>query len=130
MDEHVVSTAGAGQMARPGFCLRASQARGWLFATAVCLTLAWGCATQDNQPHRNLRRAWGDFSRLPAERALAIAGDPRGERWLTAAVGGHPSVEAARAAALAECQRRRQQRRFQASCELYAVGSEIVWRER
>jgi hypothetical protein len=64
---------------------------------------------------------------LPAERALAIAGDPRRDRWVTGASGGHATREQAEAAALLECRRLRGMRRLQAACVLYAVGDEIVW---
>ena len=70
---------------------------------------------------------WHDYLALPGERALAIAGDPRRDRWVTGASGGHPTREEAEDAALAECGRRRAQRRMQDPCQLYAVADEIVW---
>jgi hypothetical protein len=61
------------------------------------------------------------------ERALAIAGDPRGDRWVTGASGGHPSSAEAQESALLQCRMRRVARRLQEACVLYAVGDEIVW---
>lgn len=58
---------------------------------------------------------------------MAIAGDPRRYPWVTGASGGHESLEEAEESALAECRRRRARRRMQAACQLYAVGSEVVW---
>jgi hypothetical protein len=58
---------------------------------------------------------------------MAIAGDPLRDRWVSGASGGHASHEDAEREALAECRRRRAQRRMLAFCELYAVGDEIVW---
>jgi len=70
---------------------------------------------------------WHDYLALPEDRALAIAGDPRRDRWVTGASGGHVSRDEAEDAALIECRRRRAERRIQDACELYAVGDEIVW---
>jgi hypothetical protein len=70
---------------------------------------------------------WRDFLALPEERALAIAGDPRRDRWVTGASGGHDTRGQAEAEALLQCRMRRGQRRMQAACVLYAVGDEIVW---
>jgi hypothetical protein len=85
------------------------------------------CASDHRSPHPDLARVWHDYLTLPAERALAIAGDPRRDRWVTGASGGHASREEAEERALAECRRRRAQRRMQDACQLYAVGDEIVW---
>jgi hypothetical protein len=70
---------------------------------------------------------WREFLALPEQRALAIAGDPRRDRWVTGASGGHASREEAEESALVECLRRRAQRRMQAPCQIYAVGEEVVW---
>ena len=88
------------------------------------------CASDGAQPPPDLATVWRDFLELPSERALAIAGDPRRDRWVTAASAGHATRERAEAEALSECQIRRQMRRMQAACVLYAVGDEIVWRGR
>jgi len=71
---------------------------------------------------------WRDFLALPAERALAIAGDPARDRWVTGASGGHGTRVEAEAEALRQCRMRRARRRMQAACVLYAVADEIVWR--
>jgi hypothetical protein len=63
---------------------------------------------------------------MPDERALALAGDPE-LRWVAGASSGHASLQEAEQEALAECRRRRAQRRMQDPCRLYAVGDEIVW---
>jgi hypothetical protein len=65
---------------------------------------------------------------LPAQRALAIAGDPERDRWVAGASGGHPTREQAESAALGECRRQRRMSRMQPACVLYAIGDEIIWR--
>jgi hypothetical protein len=85
------------------------------------------CASDGPLPHPHLEPTWRDFLALPAERALAIAGDPRRDRWVAGASGGNETRDQAEAAALLECRRRRGVRRLQAACVLYAVGDEIVW---
>jgi len=92
--------------------------------------LLLACATDRTSHHPDLASVWRDFLTLPAERALAIAGDPRRDRWVTAASAGHATRKQAEADALAQCRVRREMRRMQAACVLYAVGDEIVWRSR
>lgn len=92
----------------------------------LILLLLSGCTTA-RQPHRELAPVWRDYSVMPAERALAVAGELRHDRWVAGASGGHASRGAAEAEALRECARRRAQRRMQARCRLYAVGDEVVW---
>ena len=87
-----------------------------------------GCVSNANSPHPDLAQVWRDYQELPAERALAIAGDPRRDRWVTGAAGGHANLERAEEEALLQCRVRRGQRRLQAPCLIYAVGDEIVWR--
>ena len=65
---------------------------------------------------------------MPAERAMAIAGDPQRDRWVTGVSGGHATRSQAEAEAIHQCRVRRGMRRMQAACVLYAVGDEIVWR--
>jgi hypothetical protein len=93
-------------------------------ATAVLLL---ACASDGASPHPDLAVVWRDFLAMPAQRALAIAGDPRRDRWVTAASAGHATRDQAEAEALSECRIRRGMRRMQAACVLYAVGDEIVW---
>ncbi|MBW2715070.1 MAG: hypothetical protein JRD03_03295 [Deltaproteobacteria bacterium] len=81
-------------------------------------------------PPAELAEVWRAFLALPTQRALAIAGNPRQDRWVTAASAGHATREQAEAEALSECRVRRGMRRMQAECVLYAVGNEIVWRGR
>ena len=92
--------------------------------------LLLACASGGPSPHPDLASAWRDFLALPAERALAIAGDPGRDRWVTGASGGHATREQAEAEALAQCRIRRAARRMQDACVLYAVRNEIVWRGR
>jgi len=92
--------------------------------------LLLACASGGASPHPELVAVWRDYLALPAERALAIAGDPRRGGWVTGASGGHATRDQAEAAALAQCRMRRELRRMQAECVLYAVGEEIVWRGR
>ena len=92
--------------------------------------LLLACASGGISPHLDLAPVWGDYVTLPAERALAIAGDPRRDRWVTGTSGGQATREQAEAAALAQCRAQRAARRMQAQCVLYAVGDEIVWQGR
>jgi len=92
--------------------------------------LLLACVSSAPSPHPDLAPVWRDFLKLPNERALAIAGDPARDRWVTGAAGGHATRERAEDEALAQCRMRRAARRMQADCVLYAVGAEIVWRRR
>jgi hypothetical protein len=97
----------------------------------VCgAALLLGCASDGSGPHPNLARAWRSYQELPAQRALAIAGDPRGNRWVTGASGGHDSLAGSEEAAVSVCRTRRAARRMRAACVIYAVGDEIVWTDR
>lgn len=88
--------------------------------------LALACRGEGPHPHQSLSGLWRKFQKLPPVRALAVAGDP--ERiWVAGAAGGLATEAEARAAALEECQVRRQDRRLQAPCRIYAVGKQIVW---
>ena len=88
------------------------------------------CAAGSPKPHAGLAAAWQDYTAMSEERAIAIAGHPARKRWVTGASGGHRSAEGAERAALEHCQVRRQARRMQEDCVIYAVGDEIVWRGR
>jgi hypothetical protein len=99
------------------------------FAWGILLLLC-GCATKPNSPHRNLTQVWQEYLDIPDQRALAIAGDPRRSRWVSAASGGHSTSSAAQEDALRECRVRRKIRRLQPACVLYAVGKQIVWQSR
>lgn len=103
-------------------------ALGRQIAAAWTATLLLGCASDRASPHPDLAPTWRDFLALPAQRALAIAGDPRRDRWVAGYSGGHATRGQAEAEALLECRRRRGIRRMLAACTLYAVGDEIVWR--
>jgi hypothetical protein len=92
--------------------------------------LALACASSGPSPHPALVTAWRSYQALPEQRAIAIAGDPNQELWVTGATGGHATREQAEAEAIAQCKIRRAARRMQAACVLYAVGDEIVWRGR
>jgi len=85
------------------------------------------CASGGPLPHPDLESTWRKYLALPAERALAVAGDPRRDRWVAGRSGGNATRDQAEAAALLECRRLRGIRRLQAPCLLYAVGDEIVW---
>jgi len=91
----------------------------------AALALA-GCAARPNTPHPNLASLWQDYQRLPDQRALAIAGDLRQDRYVAGMSGGHKTLPDAEAAAMRECAARRLKLRQQAACRVYAVGSEIV----
>jgi len=95
-------------------------------ALAAFAGLLLACATR-GAPHGELTRVWRDYSALPEQRALAIAGELRQNRWVAGASGGHATPGEAETAALQECARRRLERRMQQACRLYAVGDEVVW---
>jgi hypothetical protein len=93
---------------------------------STCAAVLAACASSSPE-HRELAPIWREYSALPAERALAIAGELRRDHWVAGASGGHELLADAESAALEECRRRRAQRRMQAPCSLYAVGDEVVW---
>ncbi len=99
---------------------------GWC-ALSACAVVFSACAAGPAAPHRELAPVWRDYRALPAQRALAVAGEFRRDRWVAGASGGHVLQGEAEAAALRECRRRRAQQRMQAACRLYAVGDEVVW---
>ena len=103
-------------------------AHGRRIAVAGAAVLLLACASDGTSPHPDLAPVWRDFLALPAERALAIAGDPRRDRWVAGASGGHARRSEAEAEAMRQCRVRRRTRRLQAACMLYAVADEIVWR--
>ena len=98
-----------------------------LCALTACTAVFSACAAGPAAPHHALAPVWRDYSALPEQRALAIAGELRHDRWVAGASGGHAVPEAAETEALRECQRRRLQKRMQAPCRIYAVGNEVVW---
>ena len=103
-----------------------------LVGLLLCATAtAAGCSTWTGargEPRPISEQLWREYRTLPAERALAVAGDPK-RKWVAGLVGGQPSAREAEEAALLSCQQRRLARRLQAPCRLYAVGDEIVWVE-
>lgn len=109
----------------PASLFRLSSRRRVRLALGLAALLGAACATRE-PPDPELDRLWEQYSALPPQRALAIAGDLRTSRWVAGATGGHASRDAAVAAAFQECRRRRAERRFQDACGLYAVGDEIV----
>ena len=98
------------------------------FALALLFSLAVACISNPSreQPHRGIERLWSDFIALPQQRALALAGDPDGI-WVAGAGSGEPSQAAAEKTALAACAAKRDARRMQSPCLLYATGEKIVW---
>ena len=89
--------------------------------------LPLACASKGPKPHPDLVSVWKRYLDLPALRALAIAGHPGRDRWVSAAAGGHATLAEAEDGAMRECRKRRQLRRIQAACVTYAIGDEIVW---
>jgi hypothetical protein len=97
--------------------------------TAACAALLFSaCATGRLEPHPNLAPAWREFRKLPPVRAMAVAGDPRRDRWVSGAAGCFETRSEAEAGALRECGLRRRARRLPDACALYAVGNEVVWK--
>jgi hypothetical protein len=117
--------------ARYGGCALAGPAAGLCAVAVVGAALLAGCTARDAiPPHRELQPLWREYSALPGERALAVAGELRQDRWVAGASGGEASRGEAEARALGECRRRRLEQRMQAPCLLYAVGDEVVWPRR
>lgn len=77
-------------------------------------------------PHPGMDAMWREYSKLPPQRALAVAGDPN-RLWVAGVAGGAETQDAASEAALGECRRKRAERSMQVPCLLYAVGDRIVW---
>ena len=100
---------------------------GVLFLLPVLAAGISACAGSADVSHPALETFWEDYSQLPGRRALAVAGDPDSPRWVAGAAGGLASAAEARQRALEECRARRQERRMQAPCWLYAVDDEVVW---
>lgn len=94
--------------------------------TAALLALGLLACAGSPRPHRALRGLWDDYQALPSERAFAVAGSLRQERWVAGMSGGHGTRVEAETGALRECQRRRHAQRMTDACRLYAVGDEIV----
>ena len=131
----LLSRAGTDRFAsiRPGpflFDVPSAAAGPRMVIASWSAVLLIACASDGASPHPDLAPVWRDYRALPAERALAIAGDPARDRWVTGASGGHATRGEAEAEALRQCRARRGARRMQAACVLYAVGDEIVWRGR
>ncbi len=98
----------------------------WASIFLLSASLLQACVAPGPQVHAGISELWRGFAGLSPKRALALAGHPD-RAWVGAAVGGFPTQVEASDAALAECRRRRRERRMQQPCLLYAVGSEIVW---
>jgi len=95
--------------------------------SGIAALLLASCASSGPSHHRELDPIWREYSELPPVRALAIAGVLRNDRWVAGASGGHDSAAAAESMALEECRRRRQLRRMQADCRVYAIDDRVIW---
>ena len=95
----------------------------------AALSCAVACTSRSpgSLPDPSLGEIWREYERLPEQRALAVAGSFRSDRWVAGYSGGHASAADAERAALEECRARRVRDREQAMCRLYAIGDEIVW---
>jgi hypothetical protein len=93
----------------------------------LCALLVISCAADPSKPDPVLSEVWRDYGRLPDQRALAIAGNLRQDRFVAGLSGGHATIPEAEAAALRECGVRRLRARQQAACQIYAIGDRIVW---
>jgi hypothetical protein len=95
----------------------------------AALPLLGACAGRQKAPHAGIASLWREYQSVPEQRAMALAGDPN-KVWIGAVAGGAVEREEAEERALAECRRRRQARRMQAPCLVYASGDEVLWRNR
>jgi hypothetical protein len=82
------------------------------------------CASDGVEHPLERAELWHRYRELADVRVLAIAGDPEGV-WVAGVAAGLASAAEAEREALAVCERRRAQRRMQAPCVVYAVGSEV-----
>jgi len=96
-----------------------------VLATAIGLA---GCVGPRIPPHRNLDRMWRQYVKLPDERAMVVAGDPR-RLWVGASAGGAETSDEAVARAMEACKARRLVRRLPGLCRTYALGDEIIWED-
>lgn len=80
-----------------------------------------GIPLRDDRFDSDLRR----YARLERAKAMAIAGDVRG-RYVSGVASGEGSVAAARSAALARCELRREDRRIDAPCRLVASNDDMT----
>ena len=101
----------------------------------TCIAVTAGCAQgrtadQPHRPQRVLEPAWHDYQALPEHKAMFIAGSPKKNRWVLGMAGGLRSLDAATAAASDECQERRIRQRIQPQCVPYAIGDDVIWRNR
>jgi hypothetical protein len=109
---------------------RRASGSGAVLLLSACALMDSACARSPSPPDSELEPLWREYRALPAERALAIAGELHFDRWVAGASGGHASRDDAEAGALRECGKRRAQRRMQSPCLVYAVGDEVVWPRR
>lgn len=100
-----------------------------LWPPVLAALLASACTGASRPPHPGMNAFWREYSAMPPYRALAVAGDPD-SHWVGAASSSAATQIEAEQGALAECRRKRAQRRMQAPCRLYAVGGEVVWDRR
>lgn len=105
-----------------------ARAIGWLLLLLLLLVAAAGvaCESSEQQPHRALVPLWREYEQLPGHRAMAIAGRPE-RTWVAGMSANLPTPAEAEKEALAECGRRRLDRRLRVPCLLYAVDDEIVF---
>jgi hypothetical protein len=99
----------------------------------LALVLVPACTTTSSGPRfesSQLAALWNDYSAMQGERALAIAGDLRLNRWVAGVAAGRETMSEAKSIALQECAVRRQRQRMQDPCRIYAEGDEIVWKKK
>lgn len=65
------------------------------------------------------------YAKLPAQKSMAIAGDPK-EIYVSGYAYDYLLQEAAVQAALKYCELRREDLRIEAECRTYAIGDEII----
>jgi hypothetical protein len=112
---------------QPGRVAESRPVPALFFALLVAIS---GCQGGPPKTPPEIAILWRDYSAMPDQRALAIAGELRRNRWVAGAAGGRETSAEAQSIALQECQVRRQRQRMQDPCRLYAVGDEVVWGRR
>lgn len=102
----------------------------WVVAI-VLLTVCAGCF-QSSGPLGFAMRTKSQFevevrryAKLPAQKSMAIAGDPRGI-YVSGYAYDYPTKEVAVQEALRYCELRREDRGIEAECRPYAIGDEFL----
>src|SRR5690606_6492582 len=83
----------------------------WRATWIALVALPLACVTAETEPLASLAGPWRTYRKLPEQRAMAVAGDPRrSARWVVGMAGGSDTRSGAAQKALEECRDRRRKR--------------------